>query len=115
MSFRMAAVWLLSSACCIASPSEPQSSAARELIDLGYAIMDPASPEVSALANGGNPIAEFVVGAAHLQGFRLPKDPARAVNLLTSSAMQGFVPAQFVLAALYLGGDTAIDPDTEKI
>ncbi|PKL76445.1 MAG: hypothetical protein CVV27_10235 [Candidatus Melainabacteria bacterium HGW-Melainabacteria-1] len=79
-----------------------------------FSDMSPA--EVLALANAGNPYAQFYLGSQHASKFSAPKylyDPIKAEAWMLKSAEQGYTYAQFTLGLFYSSG-VNIPPDLEK-
>jgi putative methionine-R-sulfoxide reductase with GAF domain len=56
------------------------------------------------LAEQGDPIAQFAVGARYATGEGVPQDYAEAVRWFSKAAEQGHVPAQATLGAYYWAG-----------
>lgn len=55
-------------------------------------------------AEAGDPIAQFDLAKAYMDGKALQKDPGEAVKWLQKSASQGYVGAEFALGIMYQSG-----------
>jgi Sel1 repeat len=55
-------------------------------------------------AEAGDPIAQFDLAKAYMDGKALQKDPGQAVEWLQKSASQGYVGAEFALGIMYQSG-----------
>jgi localization factor PodJL len=64
----------------------------------------PTSDRITQLANGGNAIAETIIGLKELDGDGVPADPADAAKWLERAAGQGQVVAQYRLGTAYERG-----------
>ena len=68
----------------------------------------PAAPTLpaglTAAADSGDAVAQYVLAAAYAEGRVVPRDFSRAAKLYAKAADQGIVPAQYRLGALYEKG-----------
>jgi localization factor PodJL len=64
----------------------------------------PPLDRLTSLANGGNPVAETIVGLKYLDGNGVPANPAQAAHWLTLAAEHGQPVAQTRLGTLYEHG-----------
>ena len=64
----------------------------------------PTLDHVTQLANGGNAIAQTIIGLKELDGDGVPTNPADAAKWLERAAQQGQAVAQYRLGALYERG-----------
>ena len=65
------------------------------------------TPEIQALrerAEGGDPSAQYILGAMYADGRGVPQDDAQAVAWFGSAADQGHVAAQSNLGVMYFNG-----------
>src|ERR1700686_1555594 len=65
-------------------------------------------------AESGEPIAEFDLAKAYLEGKIVTKDPVQALAWLQKSADQRYVGAEFALAYMYLNGAAKLPKDPHK-
>jgi len=65
-------------------------------------------------AESGEPIAEFDLAKAYLEGKIVTKDPVQALAWLQKSADQRYVGAEFALAYMYLNGAAKLPKDQHK-
>jgi Sel1 repeat len=61
-------------------------------------------PEISQLAEQGDPAAQFALGAQYATGDNVQQDYSQAVSWFSKAAEQGHVLAQATLGAYYLAG-----------
>ena len=61
-------------------------------------------PEISQLAEQGDPAAQFALGAQYATGDNVPQDYSQAVSWFSKAAEQGHVLAQATLGAYYMAG-----------
>jgi TPR repeat protein len=55
-------------------------------------------------ADQGSMLAQFNLGAIHIEDHGIPKDYDEAIKWFRKSAKQGFAKAQNMLGAMYVGG-----------
>ena len=65
-------------------------------------------------AESGEPIAEFDLAKAYLEGKIVTKDPVQALAWLQKSADQRYVGAEFALAYMYLNGAEKLPKDEHE-
>lgn len=90
------------------APARPQtqlnsnSPAAKAHVQTGASAADPET--MQHLAEQGDPVAQFEVGARYATGEDVPQDYAQALAWFSKAAEQGNVPAQATLGAYYWAG-----------
>jgi hypothetical protein len=65
-------------------------------------------------AEAGDPIAQFDLAKAYMDGKVVKKDPAQAVEWLKKSAGQGYVGAEFALGIMYQTGVFGLPKDQHE-
>ncbi|GJL80869.1 MAG: hypothetical protein DHS20C01_05030 [marine bacterium B5-7] len=66
---------------------------------------DRARKEWSELANGGDVHARYNLGMLYLDGLGVPRQPTRAMELISEAAVAGYAPAQYRFAMIKLDMD----------
>jgi len=84
------------------SPPQPSTSTAKPTAPLNVPAADLAT--LRRLAENGDPIAQFSLGARYATGEDVTQDYAEAVRWFSKAAEQGHVPAQATLGAYYWAG-----------
>ena len=87
-----------------AAPQAPQQE---QIMQQSSSLTAPAAGDLQTmrrLAEQGDPIAQFAVGARYATGEDVPQDYAEAVRWFSKAAEQGHVPAQATLGAYYWAG-----------
>lgn len=62
-------------------------------------------------ADHDNPAGKMALGAMYLSGHGVPQDDAEALRWYRAAAVQGWGPAQWMMAVLYNDGGHGVEPD----
>jgi hypothetical protein len=70
--------------------------------------------DVRQKAEGGDPIAQFDLARAYINGKDAAKDPVQGLAWLRKSANQGYFGAEYALAIMYLNGAATLPKDPHE-
>jgi len=70
--------------------------------------------DVRQKAEGGDPIAQFDLARAYINGKDAAKDPVQGLAWLRKSADQGYFGAEYALAIMYLNGAATLPKDPHE-
>jgi uncharacterized protein len=102
LRFTRFTIFLVLSICCFAIPTRADSKAGLDAYNLGD--YETAMREWQPLAEQGDAMSQFGLGALYVNGKGVPQDYVQAREWLEKAAVQGVAQAQAGLGSLYLNG-----------
>jgi len=96
---------LIGAALLAASAGMARADVARGLELFERGLFDESAAQLAPLAEGGVPVAQYVLGVMYLNMMVEPPDAEAAVRLITAAAESGHMQAQSELARMYRSGD----------